>query len=476
MTKLLTCFHAKYPASLVYMLQASEYDTHEYLDWFWRVQDFRKVQNRGRLDLTLKARLLLGIVDGAVIIEMLAVLGALTLGISRPLWLLAAAAIVILSPLLLAYLLAVVVWLGHVTIQAGRQRSVIENARASLAMHPGQRIAIAGSYGKTTMKEILLTLLSEAKRVAATPGNMNTPIGISRFIAGLKGDEEVLIFELGEYYPGDIAELCDLVKPQLGVITGINEAHLSKFKTLDRTTAAIFELSDFLGELPVYKNGDNALVRSKVSPDDPLAYTASGVNGWVVSEITIAVDSTSVTVHKSGMKIVAKSQLLGRQNVGPLVAAIDVAHSLGLTLDQITAGVAKTKPYEHRMQPRQLVGAWVIDDTYNGNSDGVRAGLAWLASVEAKRRVYVTPGLVEQGSQTAAVHRQIGRDIAGVADLVVLIQNSVTPHIQQGLKEANFVGELVLIDDPLNFYSNIEHFIAAGDVVLMQNDWTDNYA
>jgi len=474
--KFLTCFHPKFAASLVYMLQVSGYNSREYLDWFWRARDLRSVANRGHLELTPKARLLLIFVYSVLLFESLALIAALTLSLARPLWLLVAVFIVAMAPLTAAYSLVAALWLGRVTVQARRERAIVDRARQQLQNHPGLRIAIAGSYGKTTTKEILQTVLAEAKTVAATPGNMNTPLGISRFIARLKGDEAVLIFELGEYYPGDIAALCELVKPQLGVITGINEAHLSKFKTLDRTAAAIFELADYLGDHPVYKNGDNTLVREKIAPEDPLAYTSSGVNGWVVSGVQVAVDSTSFTAGKSGLHITVNSGLLGRQIIGPLVAAIDIAQSLGLTPDQISAGLAKTKPYEHRMQPRQLAGAWVIDDTYNGNSDGVGAGLAWLASIEAQRRVYVTPGLVEQGSRTVAVHRAIGRQIASVADLVVLIQNSVTPHIRQGLEEGNFKGELILISDPKKFYTNLEHFVAAGDVVLMQNDWTDNYA
>jgi UDP-N-acetylmuramoyl-tripeptide--D-alanyl-D-alanine ligase len=304
---------------------------------------------------------------------------------------------------------------------------------------------------------------------------MNTPLGISRFIARLKGDEEVLIFELGEYYPGDIARLCELVRPQLGVITGINEAHLSKFKSLDRTTATIFELADYLTAGPVYKNGDSPLVKARAGAADPLLYTGVGVHGWRVEKVEIAIDGISF-VAKHGQKVVhAHSGLLGAQNIGPLVACIDIADGLGLSPAQIERGIAATKPFEHRMQPRPLVGAWVIDDTYNGNSDGVKAGLSWLAAVPATRRIYVTPGLVEQGSSTAAVHEAIGRQIAATADVVVLIKNSVTPHIERGLHAAGFSGELEIVDNPVRFYSNLEQFVAAGDVVLMQNDWTDNY-
>jgi UDP-N-acetylmuramoyl-tripeptide--D-alanyl-D-alanine ligase len=311
--------------------------------------------------------------------------------------------------------------------------------------------------------------------VAITPGNMNTPLGISRFVSKLTGEEDILIFELGEYYPKDIEKLCRLVKPQMGIITGINEAHLSKFKTLDRTIGTIFELADALPEDMVYKNGDSPLVRTRTSPDDPLIYTEDGVNGWVVSDIATGLEGTTFTAKRGHITVHAKSGLLGRHQVGPLVACIDIADRLGLTPHQIEQGMATTGPFEHRLQPRPLAGAWVVDDTYNGNSDGIRAGLNWLAEVPAKRRVYVTPGLVEQGSKSQMIHEAIGRHIAESADVVVLMKNSVTPYIAAGLKEAGFKGELKIVADPVQFYSNLEQFVAAGDVVLLQNDWTDNF-
>jgi UDP-N-acetylmuramoyl-tripeptide--D-alanyl-D-alanine ligase len=146
-----------------------------------------------------------------------------------------------------------------------------------------------------------------------------------------------------------------------------------------------------------------------------------------------------------------------------------------MTDDEIKSGIEKTKPFDHRMQPYVLGGAHVIDDTYNGNIEGVEAGLVLLKNLDAKRRIYVTPGLVEQGSKMREIHEKMGRLIAEVADVVVLMNNSVTMHIQNGLKEAGFSGVLKIVDDPLEFYKNLEHFIAAGDIVLMQNDWTDNY-
>jgi UDP-N-acetylmuramyl pentapeptide synthase len=526
MHRYLTAYHPRFARSLVYMLQASEYRLADYLSWFHRAPDFRRVEQRGHLVFTAKARLLLLIAAALIASQALAVawlvyLGMITATLVAPI---AALSLLLAAPLITAYGLILPLWLGEQIIQKPRAKAIIARAAATLAAHPGTRIAIAGSYGKTSMKELLVTILGAAKTVAATPGNMNTPLGISRFAARLTGHEDVLIIEFGEYHPGDIKAFCQLAQPRLGVITGINEAHLVNFETLEATTANIFALANYLPGQPVYKNGENELTVAEAArraPDDPLLYTQEGVNGWRVSDVNIGLAHTAFTAKRGRTTIEATSGLLGAHNIGPLVATIDIADRLGLTPAQIETGLAATKPYEHRMQPRHVAGATVIDDTYNGNLDGVRAGLAWLSAATnlgngrqapagtrnasadhaytpaghrtsagdhtatghgptTGRRMYITPGLVEQGSRTTAVHQEIGRLLAQTltrpSDLVVLMRNSTTPHIEQGLREGGYQGQLQIIGTPVTFYTNLDQFVAAGDVVLMQNDWTDNYA
>ena len=128
------------------------------------------------------------------------------------------------------------------------------------------------------------------------------------------------------------------------------------------------------------------------------------------------------------------------------------------------------------MQPRVQHGAWVIDDTYNGSLEGIRAGLKLLIDLPAKRKIYVTPGLVDQGIETQRVHLEIGELIAQAnPDKVVLMQNSATNYITQGLENGKYKGNLQIENDPLNFYLNLEHIVATGDLIMLQNDWTDNY-
>lgn len=473
-----TRYLAVYQDALLYMLQDTEFRLGRYFAWYTRTSDFRTVMKRRQLELTTKIKLLRLWLWVMWLVWIILTAVVLTIGYTTHSYMLGLIALLLIAllPYVLAFGVVVPLFVGGLLIQKPRERAIIAAAREEFARSKAVRIAIAGSFGKTTMKEILKTVLAEGKNVTATPGNMNTAIGISRFARKLTGKEDVLIVELGEERVGDVKELSELSRPTMGIITGINEAHLISFKTLDRTVATVYELVDYLGDdAVVYKNGESQLVADRAETDDPYLFSKKGVAGWKVSSVKSSIEGTSFIAMHGKTVVRAHTGLLGEHTVGMSVAAIAIAHDLGLSVKQIEAGLSKVVPFEHRMQPRQLHGAWIIDDTYNGNSQGVEAGLQLLASLKAKRRIYVTPGLVEQGSQTQDVHEVIGQQAARSADVVVLMKNSVTDYITKGLEDADFAGTLMIVDDPLEFYTNLEHFVAAGDVVLMQNDWTDNY-
>jgi len=221
-------------------------------------------------------------------------------------------------------------------------------------------------------------------------------------------------------------------------------------------------------------NDEVAEVKPFIKPEY-LLFDSKKAGGWTIEDVKISLEGLSFRMKKAGKSLRIKSQLLGRHQVGPLALAAALAGKLGLSEKQIEDGIAKVPAFEHRMKPYQLSGAWIIDDTYNGNIEGMKAGLELLDSLPAKRKIYVTPGLVDQGAQEAQIHRQLGRAIAKAnPDRVVIMKHSVTDFIQEGMKD--YKGQLTIEDDPLTFYTNLDKFVAAGDLVLMQNDWPDNYS
>lgn len=468
---IVSLYSVRFVPAVLYMLQTSGYHIKPFLAWLLRVRDFSHVERRAKLVFTPKV---IALFVASIAVMMVCIFwGLLTLLGGNLLGLLA----ILLYPVVVVSTQVLSLIIGIYAVQKPKERRMFATTKNKIAAHPAKKIAVVGSYGKTSFKETLATVLEEGLHIAASPGNMNTPIGISRFVEDLDGTEDVLIFEFGEEYVGDVKKLAELTSPDYAVITGISEAHLTTFGSIDKVSQTIFEIDDFVDNNHLYKNAESELVNVTRNNEDPLGYSMAGVNGWTTENIQVGLTGTKFSVKKNNKTIWVETKLIGTHQVGPLVAVIDIADRLGLTIAEISDGIGQTKPFEHRMQPRYLHGATIIDDTYNGNSKGVEAGLELLRGVNAKRKIYVTPGLVDQGKATARIHENIGELIAksGV-DEVVLMNNSTTKHITIGLEKGNFQGKLRVVDDPLNFYTHLDQFVANGDVVLLQNDWTDNYA
>lgn len=468
-------YRPAYARTIIYMLQASEYNPAQFIKWYWRAIDFRRIAYRKSLVPTRAARMLLIAFQLGFLIEVSIAAGLVVLGFSSNdnYQIIYGLILFLITPVLWAHLIVVPLYLGNWLIIKPLYSIKIRRASRIFANHPGVKIAIAGSYGKTTMKEILLTVLSQAKRVAATPANRNVSISHAQFAENLKNDEDILIIEYGEGAPGDVARFAKKTHPNLGVITGLAPAHLDKYKTLHAAGKDIFSLANFVKDSELFVNTESPAVADFLK-ENYMQFDSEGISGWKVSDVKLSINGISFNLSGKNGKLAVKSQLLGRHQIAPLVLAAFLGKKYGLSDKQITSGISKIKPFEHRMKPYQLSGAWIIDDTYNGNIEGMKAGLVLLKELKAKRKIYVTPGLVDQGSEERRVHNQLGEAITETnPDKVVLMRHSVTPHIVDGLRD--YKGEVIIEDDPLDFYLNLDKFVAAGDLVLMQNDWPDNY-
>ncbi len=471
----LSRYSLQYPQSLIYMLQASEYNIRDYLGWYHKTKKFTYIERRKNFVKNTKGLLLLIIAWLIAFLIVGTVISILWINTSSLKYILVFL-IVFFLPYLLAYGIIIPLLFIKFIVQPPIEYLIINKAKQKLKNHTAFKIGVAGSFGKTTMREILKTVLSEGKKVVAPPHSYNTLLGISRFVETLKGDEEILVFELGEYYPGDIRKLCDLVRPNMGVITGVNEAHLQKFKSLEQTVKTIYELADYLEEKPVYINNENELAR-KNARSNHIFYDRECVGNWKVKNPKTDLTGTSFILTKDGIRLELKSSLLGLHQIGPLAVSTEIALNLGLSYDQIKRGISKTVPFDHRLELKiDNTGVIILDDSYNGNPDGVRAVIKFLASLNNHRRFYVTPGLVEMGLQTKEIHKQIGKQLA-IANIekVILIKNSVTPYIEQGLKEEGYKGEVIWFDDAFAAFTALPLLTVKNDVVLLQNDWPDQY-
>lgn len=467
----------RYAKAIAYMLQDTGYSIKDFTFWLLRTRNFNTVASRRDLQSTKASRLvklftLLGYTLSLASSLVLIFSGKIAPGIL----------ILALSPILPVLLLVILISAGNLATKLVIRPIQRKQTEKIFSNHQGLKIAVLGSYGKTTVKELLAQALGAKFKTAYTPGNMNTSIAHHRFAKTLSGDEEMIIIEYGEEIPGDIAKYAKSTRPDIAVIAGLAPAHLDKLKTMDLAAKEILSIFDFVKPEDIYINSDSKelLSRSKGSPvSKDNFFNSQKALGWEVSNIKQGLSGLRFNLRKKQVSVVISSGLLGKHLAGSLALAASLGIKLGVKPEEVAKALSHTKAYKARLEPLRVGQSLIINDGYNGNIEGIRAGIELIKDISNDvkgKRIYATPGLIGQGDDSQAVHQEIGELAGKVFDKIYLIDNSNAPEITKGLERSKFKGQLELVKDPQSFYTNIESFLSAGDVILMQNDLPDAQA
>lgn len=340
-------------------------------------------------------------------------------------------------------------------------------------------IAINGSFGKSSTKEFLYTILSKKYKVLKTEGNTNTEIGVAQTINNhLKPEHKVFIVEMGAYRKGEIKIMCQMTQPKIGVVTGVNEQHLSLFGSMYNLLMAEGggELSEFLnGKGTLFLNGDNkyCLDLYKIFKGDKKLYSQS--NKILDSDIW----ADEIVAHKEHVSFIAtgkhkemalfRANVLGKQNVQNLLGAILVAKHLGMNFSEISEAVKHIKQSQAGMTlERGRHGIEIIDSSYSSNPDGVFADLDYL-SIFPKKKIIVMPCLIELGKRSGLIHENIGRKIAEICDIAIITTKDKFEDIKRGAIKAGMLEKNVLLcDNSEDIYSIMTLFCKADDAVLLE--------
>lgn len=310
---------------------------------------------------------------------------------------------------------------------------------------PGRVIAITGSNGKTTVKEMLAAIGRRTGRVLATAGNLNNDIGLPLTLLGAC-DEDFLVLEMGANHPGEIGYLTDLARPDLALVTNAGRAHLEGFGSLEGVARAKGEIARGLpatGRLVVAGDSPYTALWRELAAGRPVLTFAlhDGGDGAAADcDLTARRDSIRTTwdadgfrtewiahtgrAHPGGARDIPLAlRLAGHHNVRNALAATAAALSLGISEDAIRAGLAGLQPVAGRLCPRRCGELHVIDDTYNANPDSIAAAIEVLAALSG-RRWLVLGDLGELGADAPRLHEEVGK-LARAAGIERLITTGI---------------------------------------------------
>ena len=365
-----------------------------------------------------------------------------------------------------------------------RNKKYIDACKRTLEENPSLvKIGITGSYGKTSVKEILKVMLSEKYKVLATPASYNTPMGICKTVKRLNSGYDLFIAEMGARHEGDIRELCDIVKPDYGIVNGIIEHHMETFFNLERIKRTKAELINGVsgkGAVILTCDNENTLGLKEKYPDKGIVL--AGVNEAAdpevyASDVKISGNGSEFVLHAFGESIEVSTCLLGKHNVSNICLAAALCKKLGLSMPEIAAGIARVRPIDHRLEVSVTdSGLTVLDDSYNSNISGTIAALEVLSSFEG-RKIVLTPGMVELGSTQDYENMRFGKRLASSVDYAILVGTLNSYKIRDGMLECGFPLEKIYIAKDLGeATAHLKKICAPGDVVLFENDLPDKFS
>ena len=448
----------------------------------------KKTNTKKKLVYTARVKRLI-LTDSILVILLLALTGVF-LGVSR-----IAGAFAILTTLQIIALV-IVNWINR-PVEGMINQHYINDAKKKLRSVPDLIvIGVTGSYGKTSVKYYLDTLLKEHFEVLITPESYNTPMGVVKTIrSSLKPSHQIFICEMGARHVGDIKEICDIVHPEHGIITSVGPQHLETFFNMDNIVNTKFELADALPEVGLlFLNGDNEYIRNHSDKYKNKIFYTTGewakarelesqiAEGEVsryyqTGDVKLSRTGTEFTVTApDGEKETFQMRLLGEHNVINVAGAVAVANTLGIPLKQLKVPVRRIQPVAHRMQLLERGNYTIIDDAFNSNPVGSRAAVETLKQFEGVR-ILITPGMVELGEKEEEYNYKFGTYAADCCDYILLVGEKHTAPIHKGVLESGFSQERCRVfeklEDALSFAYSIK---AEGHkFILLENDLPDNY-
>ena len=433
----------------LYIYQILEYDNLEFLKWFLKNPIKRDLQKKHQLVWTNKAKLLF----------ILSIFGFIPI-------------LSLLSPIFLI-LSQILIW----PLEYYQKQKNLKATSEKLKRLPDLKIvAITGSFGKTSTKDILYTLLWKKFYVVKTPKSFNTPLGIAQTILeDVKLNTQIFICEVGAYKRGEISKIAKLIKPDIGIITAVAAQHLQKFGSLENIAKAKLELIENL------KKDGIAILNGKYLDSHPsnvlTNFYGREKDPYYATNIQSEISGTSFTIHTPQGKTEINIPLIGEHHVQNFLAAAAAAMQLGLTLLEIKERASLLLPTPHRLEIKKQGNITIIDNTYNTNPKSARTSLKLLQQLIASQKIIITPGLIELGKQSSKENQSFAQDAAKIVDDFIIVGESFKKDLLLGLKHTRFSESSIhFVDSPQEGIALLTKIARPNTVVLLENDLPDQYA
>ncbi len=332
----------------------------------------------------------------------------------------------------------------------------------------GDVVAITGSAGKTSTKDVIAEMLAAELRVGKTTGNFNNQVGLPLSILRLPDDAQVAVLEIGMNHAGEIRALCGIARPRIGVVTNVGYAHIEFFDSIQGIALAKRELIECLpADGIAILNTDDPHVRNfgDMHPGPVMRFGFSEGADVRAQDVEFRAGGTRFRVCGTTFD----TPLEGRHAVLNILAGIAVAQVYGISAARLVDVVAQLKPGKMRGERMVHNGITILNDCYNSNPDAVRAMLDVLRDTPAERRIGVLGEMLELGRWSEPLHRDIGRYAVDAGVNVLVGIRGEARFLVDAAKEAGLaVNAAYFFEDPADAGDQLRHLAQPGDAILFK--------
>jgi UDP-N-acetylmuramoyl-tripeptide--D-alanyl-D-alanine ligase len=386
--------------------------------------------------------------------------------------------------------------------EAKLQEGFADEARQKIAEMKPIVIGITGSYGKTSTKVILNEILGAVAPTFTTPRSINSYMGVTREIRErLKYYHRYAIIEMGAYYIGSIRRMCSLTPPSVAIVTAVGEMHLERFGSAENVFKAKSELAQAVpADGILICNGDYEFCRRMAAENKKkttLLYgfdESKGPLDAIMFDVKTSENGSTFKIKFRGKQYEGSTKLLSKPLLSNVLGSFCLAMALGISPEIILAAIRNVKTESNRLEPvrTNLSGLAPIsngangksseqvlrlNDAFNSNPIGFKAALDVLGEIPGKRKILVTPGMIELADRQAVENEAAAKRAASVCDFVVVVGETNKDPLLKGLKEGGLPSEK--IECKASMKEALSHlaseYCSEGDVVLIENDLPDIY-
>ncbi|MBI2022359.1 UDP-N-acetylmuramoyl-tripeptide--D-alanyl-D-alanine ligase [Candidatus Daviesbacteria bacterium] len=458
----------------LYIFQLLEYEIPSFLIWFLKHPSKRNLQRKHKLVFTQKTLAIT--IIGLGLLVLVSASSAYSLfydlvltpffiifyGLFSPIFIISAQ--VILSP-----------------FEEYSKNKLLKAASEKVRSLPNlKKVAIVGSFAKTSTKNMLYTLLWKDFIVVKTPKSFNTPISVARTIMeDLKKNTEVFIVEMDAYHPGEIKKLAYLIEPDMAIITAIAPQHLERFGSMDILAKTQFEVVSELkkdGLLILNSSDDWTMKLHQNYKINKVFFGQRSEDMVFASNSRPSEDGWSFTLHYQGKSVLIDLPLFGSHNILNFLAASAAAISLELDLETIKKRALLIQPIEHRLEIRKTGNITIIDNSYNTNPTVSKSSLKLLKEYAGSQKILITPGLIELGGDAERQNLEFAKEAARVSDEIIIVGINARKALLKGLELKKFPAKNIHLSSSTQEAMNkLAQITKPDSVVLLENDLPDQY-